>query len=406
MQQVRIRINLRKRIGEERLLRNGGFANGIELRLEQAHGVAQDFVHVYADKFRRGHFGEIAEAADDVVQVGQLRFQGRGGLVEDFEEVPGFEPSGLLQVFDGDLHGEKRIAQFVGEAARKFAPGGDALGLQQALLLRCESSRHIVKSNSQLADFIASARFDARVPASGGDLAGAFGKFFDRLGDARGNPEADQHANEERGGRDSPGTFQDFARELDQFSTRTADKKDAQEFVIPPGQRNGVKGFGIRRVARPFDRSNQRLRLLLQLLDERSEALLLVRINFFAKQRGGDKARIEVGVDERAHSGGKNQGSQKVLINVLPADDVQALVSNRVIRANDGQRERHAVGELLFFQESVGVIPVLDRGYPIEFGADARGILNRRDKNAVGIHHLYVIESMLLRGAKGIMHVK
>src|SRR5207253_7009749 len=77
----------------------------------------------------------------------------------------------------------------MGEAARELAPGGHPLGLQQAFFLRGQRSRHVVKGDGQLANFIDSADFDARVPPTGSHFAGAFGKFLDGLGDARGNPE-------------------------------------------------------------------------------------------------------------------------------------------------------------------------------------------------------------------------
>src|SRR5205823_7843260 len=137
-------------------------------------------------------------AADDAVQIGKLRFQGRRRFVENFEELLGVEPAGFLEVLDGDLHREKRIAQFVSKASGEFAPGSHALGLEKTLFLRSEGSRHVVEGDGELADFIASTNFDARIPSSGGDFAGAFGKLLDGLGDARGNPEADEQSDEKR----------------------------------------------------------------------------------------------------------------------------------------------------------------------------------------------------------------
>src|SRR5947207_2572382 len=83
--------------------------------------------------------------------------------------------AGILQVLDSDLHREKRIAQFVSKASGEFAPGSHALGLEKTLFLRSEGSRHVVEGDGELADFIASTNFDARIPSSGGDFAGAFG---------------------------------------------------------------------------------------------------------------------------------------------------------------------------------------------------------------------------------------
>jgi len=112
--------------------------------------------------------------------------------VEDFQELLGVELAGFLQIFDRDLHGKERVAQFVCQTPRQFTPRGNALGLHQALLLRSKRLRHVIKCFGKLADFIAPVNLDARVPSSAGYLAGPFRKFFDRFGDPRGDPEADE----------------------------------------------------------------------------------------------------------------------------------------------------------------------------------------------------------------------
>ena len=152
-----------------------------------------------------------------------------------------------------------------------------------------------------------------------------------------------------------------------------------------------MKGFRVGGIAGPFDGTNERLGLLLQLLDERSEAFRLAGFDFLAQKRTGGERGIEIRVNERAHACGKNQGSQEVLVNPLPADDVQTPVGYCVVGTNNGHRKRHAIGQFFFLQEGVGVVPVPDRGYPIELLADMRGVLHRSDKDSVGIHHLHVV---------------
>ena len=108
----------------------------------------------------------------------------------------GVELPRLLQVFNGNLHGKERVAQFVGETPRQFAPSGNALSLHQTLLLCRKSLRHVIERFGKLADLVAPANVDARIPSSAGNFARAFGKLLDGLGDPRGNPEADEQSHE------------------------------------------------------------------------------------------------------------------------------------------------------------------------------------------------------------------
>ena len=139
---------------------------------------------------RRRHLGKIAEAADDAFQIFQLRAQGGGGLEKYFVELFGGLLARALQIFNRQLQGKQRILQLVREPPRQFAPRGHAFGLHQALALLGELARHFVESVRELADFVARAHFDARVPASRGDFARAGSQLLDRARDARGDPPA------------------------------------------------------------------------------------------------------------------------------------------------------------------------------------------------------------------------
>ena len=196
MEEVRICIDFGQRIGQKQFRRDGRFAHFVELRFEQAHGVSNSFIHVHANKLRRGHLREIAEAANNGIEIGKLRFQRGRGLVKDFQKLFRVQFPRLLQIFDGDLHREKRIAQLMREPSRQFAPGGNALGLHQAFFLRRQRLRHFIESCGKLADFITSVHVDARIPSSAGNFARGRGKFLDRPGDSRGNPERDQQSDE------------------------------------------------------------------------------------------------------------------------------------------------------------------------------------------------------------------
>ena len=86
------------------------------MRLKETHGVAQHFVDIHPGELRRGHFGKIAEAADDGVEIGEFGFEGGGGFAENFLKLLRAKLAGALEIFDGDLQGKERVAQFVGQA--------------------------------------------------------------------------------------------------------------------------------------------------------------------------------------------------------------------------------------------------------------------------------------------------
>src|SRR5208283_5250897 len=167
MQQIGIGIDFRQRFAEEIFGGDGRLADGIELRLEQANSVAQSFVDIDMHELRSGHLGKIAEAADDAVEVGEFGFERGGGFAKNFLELLGTKLAGTLKIFDGELQGEKRIAQFVSEATGQFTPGSDAFGLHELFFLRGEGARHVVEGAGKLADFVVALNIDVRVPVTG-----------------------------------------------------------------------------------------------------------------------------------------------------------------------------------------------------------------------------------------------
>ena len=106
VEKIGIGVDFRQRFREERFRGDGGFADGGKLRFEQTHGVAKRFVYIDASELRRGHFGEIAEAADDAVEIGEFGFERGGAFGKNFLKLRGAEGAGALQVFKSDLHGE------------------------------------------------------------------------------------------------------------------------------------------------------------------------------------------------------------------------------------------------------------------------------------------------------------
>jgi len=106
MKEIRVGIDFGKRFGQEIFCGDGGLADGSKLRLEQLHGIAQTFIDIDASKIRRGHFGEIAEAANDAVEIGKLGFKSGRTFGKNFLKLSGAELAGTLKIFECDLHWE------------------------------------------------------------------------------------------------------------------------------------------------------------------------------------------------------------------------------------------------------------------------------------------------------------
>ena len=88
-------------------------------------------VHVDLLQLRRRHLGEIAEAADDLFQIRQLREQRGRAFLKHLVELFRILLARALHVLHRDLQREQRILQLVRQSPRQFAPGRHALGLQR-----------------------------------------------------------------------------------------------------------------------------------------------------------------------------------------------------------------------------------------------------------------------------------
>src|SRR5208282_6794111 len=129
----------------------------------------------------------------------------------------------------------------MGEAAGKFAPGSDAFGLHKLFPLSRQRARHVVESAGELADFVVTLHIDVRFPAARSDITRAVSEFFDRAGDAFGNPPGQEQADQNGGEGHDGGDFEDLAAEKDEFALRAAEKQNAEQFVMTTGERYGMK---------------------------------------------------------------------------------------------------------------------------------------------------------------------
>jgi len=109
---------------------------------------------VDAFQLRLGHAAEIAEAANDGFEIGDLHAQSLRTLAEDFVKFGGGQFTRADQIFDGELKWKERILEFMGKAAGQFAPGGYALGLHEPIALRNKFARHVIEASCKGADFV------------------------------------------------------------------------------------------------------------------------------------------------------------------------------------------------------------------------------------------------------------
>ena len=75
MKQIGIRVDVGQRLRQKQFGGDGGLADFVELRFEQADGIAERFIDIYAHKLRGGHLRKIAEAPNDGIEIGKLGFQ-------------------------------------------------------------------------------------------------------------------------------------------------------------------------------------------------------------------------------------------------------------------------------------------------------------------------------------------
>ena len=129
--------------------------------------------------------------------------------------------------------GNKRILQFVRQAARQFAPRRDALGLNGAVALFQQLLCHAIEGARQFSDFVLRQDLDAGGQIAAGDGARALGQPFHGPGDPLGGPPAQQHADDDAGGGHDEAGPQNGSLQTDLLAQRSSREEHAGE---PPGR--------------------------------------------------------------------------------------------------------------------------------------------------------------------------
>src|SRR5580704_19596880 len=104
-----------------------------------------------------------------------------------------------------------------------------------------------------------------------------------------------------------------------------------------------MKGFRVGRVFRPIDGAYKRLRLLLNVFDQRPKAVRLLERTVYVREPRGYKPRLQIAIEERARPCRRNQRGEEILVQPPPANDVHVLVVSTGKRADYGERKRHSL---------------------------------------------------------------
>ncbi len=248
----------------------------------------------------------------------------------------------------------------------------------------------MIESRCQLPCFVATCQVNARIPMPRGNVTCAFGQFLNRPRDARRNPPREQQSNQHRRGGDHRGNLHDVPRQEHQITARTSHQQRAEQFSVAPGQRKDMENFSGGGVLVPLNRLHQRRWLLLDFLDDRREPLGLIHSSGGAGNVAGYKRRIKVEVKQGAHSSGRNQRCEEILVQSPAADRIERL-RDIGLRSNRGQRHRNFIRQFFPPQECFRPIPILAARHPRLFVPDPRRILRRGNQRAVRDHKFHEV---------------
>src|SRR5690348_5890695 len=138
--------------------------------MEETSDAPEEFVDIDTLEDGLGHAGELAKASDNGLEVGDLGEKRGRAFLEDFFEHLRAVFARADEVFDGELKREERVLELVGEAAGEFAPGGDALSLNQAFFLFEQVGGHAIEGLGEVADFVGGSDVYVGVEIAGCDL--------------------------------------------------------------------------------------------------------------------------------------------------------------------------------------------------------------------------------------------
>src|SRR6185312_1362361 len=242
-----------------------------ELALKELDYAADHLVQINWLKLRCRHFGKVAEAPDDRLQIGDFGQQRRCAFAKDFVELFGSVFTRAQQVFDGNLQRKERVLEFMGKPPGQFPPCRHALGLHQTLALRHQLFRHVIERRCQFADLVARRRFHAHIPVALADFRCSFRQISNGPADTGGENRAYQHAEKYTQAGDYQADIADMFFQGQLLLQRVADKQDRRDAVGGiTGQRDRMNNLLLLQSRPPID-GHGSLMLLHRLLDQRHD---------------------------------------------------------------------------------------------------------------------------------------
>ena len=254
----------------------------------------------------------------------QFGEQRGGAFAEDLVELFRVPVPRALHVLHGDLQREKRILQFVRQAAGQFAPCGHALGLHQPLALLHQLVRHAIEGPGQLADLVGGCGIDGRSPIAGGDLpALSASRRTGRVTRAVAHqPKA------------SPSRIPVDRHERCRWSAARLRVPPVRAASCPPAgspsRLSHSPGSGSAwnvsaSTPRAYRAGDGGRAARLRLFDERTDAQQVA--GPAADQLRGRELRLQVAIEQRPHARRQHQGGEELPVQLLPADDIDLAVA-------------------------------------------------------------------------------
>ena len=339
-------------------------------------------------ELRRRHLGEIAEPADDGLQVAPVPPAAspcfRGTLRRT---ASGCSRRARCRFSMVICSGKQRILQLVRQPARQFAPGRDALGLNGAVALLDQLLGHLVEGAGQIADLIAECTSHPRAPISAGDRLRRRRPTLHRPRDARRGPQPISSAPSRMPVPPTP--YRSTGWSVPALLARAENcPPAARRARSRVRQRQGVDGFGAGRVGGPLDRRRD-LALRTPHGVEQSRQ--------FLRSPHGPEASITspLGSHNMARTPGATaQRIQERRVQFAARPDNEDALFARTDRVHRRECNGAAGLQRNARQEGLRVARIFGRYQPIARVAESRRSGGRRDDGQIGLQDIEIVERL------------
>src|SRR6266404_8065007 len=115
----------------------------------------------------------------------------------------------------------------MGEPTRQLTPGGDALGLHEAIALVQQIVSHAIEGFGEFTNLVVRSCGDPGIPISCGEFVCGTREIFDRLGYSRGRPTAEDYGEQQTSTRRKQSSRPDLCTQVGVGASRAADQQDS-----------------------------------------------------------------------------------------------------------------------------------------------------------------------------------